>query len=84
MLYIENTYVFFDIENQNEVGITMQNYTGLIWLLIPFVFMIVVLLLFIRPRSDATAQKRAFYVVIFLGLLIVGSYFIIRTFIIPP
>ena len=62
----------------------MQNYTGLIWLLIPMIFIVLIALLFMRPRADANAQKRAFYVVIVIGLLIVGGYYIIRTFIYPP
>ncbi len=62
----------------------MQNYEGLVWLLIPFVFIIVIALLMIVPKSGSANQKRAFYVVIAVGLVIVGAYYIIRTFVIPP
>lgn len=61
----------------------MQNYEGLVWLLIPFVFIVIIAFLMIVPRSGSVNQKRAFYVVIVVGLIFLGAYYIIRTFIIP-
>lgn len=62
----------------------MQNYSGLIWLFIPLIFMILIALLFLKPRGDVASQKKVFYVIIVIGLIIIGSYYIIRLFIIPP
>ncbi|MHA2424303.1 MAG: hypothetical protein ACXAEF_05915 [Candidatus Thorarchaeota archaeon] len=62
----------------------MQNYSGLIWLLIPFIFLVLVALMFIRPRSTESDTKKGFYVVIVIGLIIVVGYWIIRIFILPP
>ena len=61
----------------------MQNYEGLVWLLIPFVFIVIIAFLMIVPRSGSVNQKRAFCVVIVVGLIFLGAYYIIRTFIIP-
>ena len=60
----------------------MQNYAGLLWAIIPLIFIILVVIF--TTRSRTSDSKRGFQALIAIGAIIVVGYFFIRTFIIPP